>query len=1189
MQLKKVEIQGFKSFPDRTVITFSEGMTGIVGPNGSGKSNISDAIRWVMGETSARSLRGNKIEDVIFDGTASRKPLGFAEVSMTLSNADRTLDLPYDEVIITRRYYRSGDSEYFINGSAVRLRDIQELLRDTGLGKTGYSVISQGAITEVIEAKSSERRVLFEEAAGIASHRHKKEEALRKLDATRANLTRLNDILAELKNRLGPLERQSENAKKYLALRDEKRELEITLWVHRLSGIEADCKKAEERAELFARDLRRTEDDIRDYDAQIEESTRESERLTAEIEEIRTAVRGYEETRREKQTAAVVARNDMGHLQQDAERLAASATENEEEAARSEREHAEKEEEQAHVSEEIRVLAEKMDSIRSEIVRAEEAEAEASERISACESEEARRVDEKTRIQVRLGAIEQSVESGEQYMETRRREIEDAKKRAQELRAACLAAEEALKRTEEELASETNVRNGYLFKQKTLADRQEKNEAALQDLRMTLHEKQNRKNILTGMEAHYEGYQNSVRTVMEEARRGVLQGIEGTVADRISVSAEYSVAVETALGNSLQNVVTVDDRSAKNAIFLLKSRNAGRATFLPRSTVRGNVLSVSGLQNEEGFVGLAHTLVTCDEKYGEIVRSLLGRTAVAEDLDAATAIAAKYHHAFRLVTLDGQVVNAGGSLTGGSLNRNFGFLSRKNEIAALKKECENLQKEQERAEQTCRAGTAELAMLNADLLGVDAEIRNLEERRIKEQGDREHAVLSAADVAKQEEQLNIELETLAQTRERMTAERERLAEELKMRETEVLSAASETEQAQQALQAVRADKEKTVESYHAAKLELLEKQKDLESIRFALLQLEQRAWMRSSDTERLQQEAERCREQAEEKRRLAAALEEECKTVSVQTSEASARIQERIAARMVSEQKIQRLRAEEKDAYSLRESLVRQSEQQTAVLQKLAEEKDGIVSRIWEEYEYTLTEAERHCIEIEDFAAAEQKVSGIKNRMKALGNVNLDAVEEYREVKERHDELEAQVIDLQTACEETEHLIDGLTATMEKTFAQSFAVINETFGTVFRELFDGGNAELKLEDPEHVLESGIEIYAAPPGKIIKNLMALSGGERSLTAIALYFAILKIRPAPFCLLDEIEAALDDVNVVRYAEYLKRNDKTQFIVITHRRGTMEHADSLYGVTMKEKGISKILSVNVDEAEKSIREAK
>lgn len=1189
MQLKKVEIQGFKSFPDRTVIAFSEGMTGIVGPNGSGKSNISDAIRWVMGETSARSLRGNKIEDVIFDGTSSRKPLGFAEVSMTLSNEDRTLDLPYDEVVITRRYYRSGDSEYFINGSTVRLRDIQELLRDTGLGKTGYSVISQGAITEVIEAKSSERRVLFEEAAGIASHRHKKEEALRKLDATRANLTRLNDILAELKNRLGPLERQSENAKKYLALRDEKRELEITLWVHRLSGIEAECKKAEERAELFAQDLRRTEEDIRNHDAQIEESTQESERLTAEIEEIRASVRAYEETCREKQTAAVVARNDMSHLEQDAARLAASASQNEEEAARGERERAEKEEEQAHIAEDLRVLSEKMERIRTELVCVEDAEAAASEQISACENAEACRMDEKTSIQVRLSAIGQSVESGEQYMETRRREIEDAKKRAQELRAVYAAAEEALKRTDEELASEKNIRNGYLFKKKNLVERQEKNEAALQDLRMTLHEKQNRKNILTGMEAHYDGYQNSVRVVMEESRRGVLEGIEGTVADRISVSSEYSVAVETALGNALQNVVTADDRSAKNAIILLKNRNAGRATFLPRSTIRGNVLSVAGLQNEDGFVGLAHTLVTCDEKYGEIVRSLLGRTAVAADLDAATAIASKYHHTFRLVTLDGQVVNAGGSLTGGSLNRNFGFLSRKNEIATLKAECEDLQKEQEKIEQMCRTGTAEIAKLDADLLGADAEIRNLEERRIKEQGDREHAFSFAADVAKQEEQLNAELELLAQTRERMAAERVRLTEELERQETQVRFAASETEKARQTLQTVRENKEKTVEAYHAAELELLEKQKDLESIRVALLQLEQRAWMRTGDTERLRQEAERCLAQAEEKRRLAATWEEECRMVSVQASEASARIQERIAARMVSEQKIQRLRAEEKDAYSLRESLVRQSEQQAAVLQKLAEEKDGIVARIWEEYEYTLTEAEGHCIEIEDFSAAEQKVSGIKNRMKALGHVNLDAVEEYREVKARHDELEAQVTDLQTACDETEHLIDGLTATMEKTFAQSFTVINETFGIVFRELFDGGNAELKLEDPDHVLESGIEIYAAPPGKIIKNLMALSGGERSLTAIALYFAILKIRPAPFCLLDEIEAALDDVNVVRYAEYLKRNEKTQFIVITHRRGTMEHADTLYGVTMKEKGISKILSVNVDEAEKSIREEK
>ena len=1185
IQLKYIELQGFKSFPDKTVISFGDGITAIVGPNGSGKSNIADAVRWVMGETSSKTLRGQKMEDVIFDGTAMRKPLGFAEVSLVLDNTDRTLDIEYDEVAITRRYYRSGESEYFINRSDVRLRDIQELLRDTGLGKTGYSIIGQGAITEIIAAKSADRRVLFEEAAGISKFKHKKDESVRRLAQTQDNITRIKDITSELEARLGPLEKQSQKARKYLALREERMGLELTLWTNRLDAIKEILANAEKQTEELRASYEKTELDLQQTETKVTELSAQGEALTAEIERIRAKNKEKEEIVQQKKAQILVAENDISHAKKDIEKMTESLGKTDEDAEKN------AVLEKAHLDE-IAALEKKLAEKDAELglLEKEAAEAEA-EKTAAAQTETqinaelAKLNDSLTFLKVRLGSLEQAEQTRSEYIKERSQDIEDAKARMKSIEASRAETEKKIADAKALLQENENVTGGYDVKLKSVTEKLTSVRTELGAKASELDKYLNRRQILSDMEKHYEGFQNSVKAVMTESSRGTLLGIEGTVSELIEVPAEYTTAVETALGGTLQNIVTTDERSAKNAIALLKNRNQGRATFLPLSNVRGERLRLDKLENEYGFVGLAVDLVTYDKKYDGVMTSLLGKTVVCDDLDCATAIAKKNGYAFRFVTLDGQLVNAGGSLTGGSAARNFGILSRRNEIEELAALCEKLEKTIDGLEEREHKLTAEKNSVEASVEGVLAESRRLETELVRLNGDAAHYREYAENMAQQESLLKRELESLAAARGREADERvllEKKSAETEKEiaaETEKLSAnASQTRQADAALA-------ENTEKKHGILLSKADISNSVENISAQIARLHEEERLRCENAEKIRADIKTLEEQIYAYEQVIIVLNSELEDFGKESAADELLIGEKIAARAHLEQQANTLRRSEKDLYDIREKLSREIEKQSTKLEGVSEEKETLTSKIWEEYELTLSEAREHRVEIDDVAEAQKKVSSIRASMKALGEVNLGAVDEYIEVKERYDRLSEQVNDLVKAKEGLEKVIDELTARMKDVFKEQFKVINEEFEKVFRELFNGGSAKLELEDPENILESGIDIYVAPPGKIIKHLSSLSGGEQSLTAIALYFAILTIRPAPFCLLDEIEAALDDVNVVRYAEYLHRHDKTQFIVITHRRGTMEAANRLYGVTMKEKGISRILAIDVSEIEKHI----
>lgn len=1185
MQLKYIELQGFKSFPDKTVINFGKGITAIVGPNGSGKSNIADAVRWVMGETSSKTLRGQKMEDVIFDGTAMRKPLGFAEVSLVLDNSDRTVAIEYDEIAITRRYYRSGESEYYINRAEVRLRDIQDLLRDTGLGKTGYSIIGQGAITEIIASKSADRRALFEEAAGISKFKHKKDESVKKLNQTQDNIERINDIVFELEGRLGPLEKQSQKARKYLALREERKGLEITLWINRLDKIKEILVSAEQQTAELKNSYENTERDLEKTESRITELSATVESLTAEVELMRAQNKEQEEQIAARQSQILVAENDIVHAEKDIERLNSSKEEGEADRLKSEKEiafHNEKiiefekrlEENTAEI-EELQKVGESILSQQQQIVADGININIEIEKINAA----------LTVIKVRLGSLEQAEQTRSEYIKEKNQEIEDAKERLNVLIASRERAKEEKKSIETRLEENKNIRGGYESKLHNAKERLENVRTEINKKTLHLSEISNRLKILSDMEKHYDGFQNSVKVIMTEASRGSLRGIEGTVADLIEVSSEHSTAVETALGGALQNIVTEDERSSKNCIELLKNRKGGRATFLPISNMKGNRLNIKNIEDEYGFVGLAVDLVKYDKKYDGVMTFLLGRTVVFEDLDCATSVARKNKYSFRIVTLDGQQVNVGGSLTGGSASRNFGILSRHNEIEQLGKDCEKGKVQIEELEDKERKATAELSSITASVSGVEAEQRRLETELVKVNGDIAHYAEYVGNMNSQEAQLLKEIENLSLAKGEDEKERLLLEEKVKASEEELQNKTKALEDNSEKGKNCACLLSQNTETVHKKEIEKTEILNGIEKERTLVLRIEEDLKLRDESKEKILSDIKTLEMQIYAHKQAIEVLKNEQTDISSQAKNSEEAISEKITKRTLCEQETSKLRQSEKDMYDVREKLSREMEKQATKLENITNEKETLTSKIWDEYEMTVSEGRENCIEIEDMAEAQKKVASIRASMKALGEVNLSAVDEYIEVKERYDRLSEQLTDLVTSKTGLEKIIDDLTARMQTVFKEQFKIINEEFEKVFKQLFNGGSAKLELDDPENVLESGIEIFVAPPGKIIKHLSSLSGGEQSLTAIALYFAILTIRPAPFCLLDEIEAALDDVNVVRYAEYLRVHEKTQFIVITHRRGTMEAADRLYGVTMKEKGISRILAIDVDEIEKHI----
>ena len=1184
MKLKAVEMQGFKSFPDRTKLTFDDGITVIVGPNGSGKSNISDAIKWVFGEQSVKSLRGAKMEDVIFGGSASRKPTGFAWVSLFIDNTDRSIDIDTDEVVITRRLYRSGESEYRINNNPVRLKDINETFMDTGLGRDGYSVIEQGKIAEIVSAKSTQRREIFEEAAGISKFRYRKTEAERKLTQAEDNLIRLRDIMQELEDRVGPLKAQSEKAKQYVVLAEEKKSLEISLWLEQLAKLGRQMAELEDKTLLAANDRTTAQKRLEEIERETEEIQQKTQELNLYIEHKRDRIREWETAISEAKVNAAVKQNTVTHNEDTIREL-------QDEWGRSMLSAGELEEKLTGLREDCALLQKEAE----ETARRWE---ESQKALEAKRQEERRLATEQSALALQKQELQENIHRAELSAETAGTLAEETVDRLEALRGQAKNKDENLTRLREELAghrafaeelrerleSLQNSKNGYLYKLKSRSDKIAEVESRQRNSEKLAGEKLQRAQVLTDLEKNYESFNNSVKFVMKQAGAGALRGVIGPVSALIRTENRYSTAVEIALGAAIQNIVVQDETAAKRAIALLKERGAGRATFLPLTNIRANPIRESDLAARGGYVGLASELVQCEERYRAVMDSLLGRTVVAEDIDAAAAIAKAYGYRYRAVTLDGQVVNAGGSLTGGSVNKNASILSRRGEIDALTAEAKKYAAQVEELETQLTELRREADTIRATVEGIAAEEKTAREDLISAQTLVSRLTASTEEAEQLNEQALREYDELTARVEELRKQKltggelvKKLTEEVaRLNRMDVESTAAHT--------ALTEAIEETARQVTDLQMEAITRRKDCEAAQSVIAQLEnQQSGSEAALTElrqkqeQLQKENEAIRAEIEEITAGAAGGGSEIETLRRDIKEADGQKDTLEARRSI-------LTRESGDAITKREAaaseLVRLQEKSEA----MQEQQNGISTKMWEEYELTRSEAAETAIPLEDVPAAQKRLTELRGRIRGLGAVNVAAIEEYEEVSGRYRFMKEQIDDAENAKKELTRLIAELSAKMSAIFTERFAGINRHFGEIFRELFGGGHAELRLTDATDPLETGIEIIVQPPGKIIKNLSALSGGEQAFVAICIYFAILRVNPAPFVLIDEIEAALDDVNVGKFAAYLHRmTDHTQFISITHRRGTMEQGDVLYGVTMEEEGISKLLRLDVAEMEK------
>lgn len=1184
MKLKAVEMQGFKSFPDRTKLTFDDGITVIVGPNGSGKSNISDAIKWVFGEQSVKSLRGAKMEDVIFGGSASRKPTGFAWVSLFIDNTDRSIDIDTDEVVITRRLYRSGESEYRINNNPVRLKDINETFMDTGLGRDGYSVIEQGKIAEIVSAKSTQRREIFEEAAGISKFRYRKTEAERKLTQAEDNLIRLRDIMQELEDRVGPLKAQSEKAKQYVVLAEEKKSLEISLWLEQLAKLGRQMAELEDKTLLAANDRTTAQKRLEEIERETEEIQKKTQELNLYIEHKRDRIREWETAISEAKVNAAVKQNTVTHneetireLQDEWERSMLSAGE---------------------LEEKLTGLREDCALLQKEAEETARRWEESQKALEAKRQEERRLATEQSALALQKQELQENIHRAELSAETAGTLAEETVDRLEALRGQAKNKDENLTRLREELAghrafaeelrerleSLQNSKNGYLFKLKSRSDKIAEVESRQRNSEKLAGEKLQRAQVLTDLEKNYESFNNSVKFVMKQAGAGALRGVIGPVSALIRTENRYSTAVEIALGAAIQNIVVQDETAAKRAIALLKERGAGRATFLPLTNIRANPIRESDLAARGGYVGLASELVQCEERYRAVMDSLLGRTVVAEDIDAAAAIAKAYGYRYRAVTLDGQVVNAGGSLTGGSVNKNASILSRRGEIDALTAEAKKYAAQVEELETQLTELRREADTIRATVEGIAAEEKTAREDLISAQTLVSRLTASTEEAEQLNEQALREYDELTARVEELRKQKLTGGELVKKLTEEVARLNRMDVESTEAHTALTEAIEEAARQVTDLQMEAITRRKDCEAAQSVIAQLEnQQSGSEVALTElrqkqeQLQKENEAIRAEIEEITAGAAGGGSEIETLRRDIKEADGQKDTLEARRSI-------LTRESGDAITKREAaaseLVRLQEKSEA----MQEQQNGISTKMWEEYELTRSEAAETAIPLEDVPAAQKRLTELRGRIRGLGAVNVAAIEEYEEVSGRYRFMKEQIDDAENAKKELTRLIAELSAKMSAIFTERFAGINRHFGEIFRELFGGGHAELRLTDATDPLETGIEIIVQPPGKIIKNLSALSGGEQAFVAICIYFAILRVNPAPFVLIDEIEAALDDVNVGKFAAYLHRmTDHTQFISITHRRGTMEQGDVLYGVTMEEEGISKLLRLDVAEMEK------
>lgn len=1177
MYLKSLEIQGFKSFPDKISLTFDKGLTAVVGPNGSGKSNIGDSVRWVLGEQSTKTLRGSKMEDVIFSGTVSRKAMGFASVTINIDNSDKTIENYDNEISVTRKLYRSGESEYKINGKSVRLKDISELFMDTGLGRDGYSIIGQGRIAEIVSARSTERRSIFEEASGISKFRYKKQESEKKLESAQENITRLTDIISELESRIEPLRQQSEKAKKFIELADKQRKLEISVWVYRLNELKCRLEEIQSAEMIKSAEYRETEENIKVQEEKIQSGYRSMQESTMKSDSLRQKILEEEQYSSDIKSDIAVYENDILHSNESIKIIS------------------EKRESALKDCDDIIIKIKNTESnlLKTEnLIKDSLAEAEnLSLKLQGIETEtlQSGEISEKAGEELNSLYIRQSeckfnIDFCKNSIESARTLKSELEKSVSESRDKFESLGKSKQNTEsnlfENIKKIDEISNKLAGTEKLYSMRKsafEESKTELEKIFFDIKNKKQRKKFLEDLENNMEGFSHSVRLILKAVRQKKLNKVHGTVAQLIDVEPKYSTAIETVLGNAMQNIIVENEETAKQCIKLLKDEKGGRATFLPVTSVKARNFSSPDAVSDENFLGIASDIVKCRPEHTEIIKSLLGNTVVAENIDTASVLAKKYGYKFRTVTLDGQLINSGGSFTGGSPQRSVGIFTRKNELEQIENEINNLDTERQKISGDVEKLRSESERFKTDSENLKNTIKNLEAEKIR---------------------LEIELRNISENI--INFEKTVIGEEIRYKENE--QKISDYIRSLELSKSNLEDTEKRISD--------LEKNAELQQNKNDILNKKRRElFEKISDLKiknaTLEKDAELFSSEIERLNRSKNEISENIRRLDEDILNNKKLIEQKNALILEARKKLENFRSNSGEYLKEIENLHKIHDEQSISVRELQKglkevnvyrdkllgeitrlkeryditmrDLDNIVSQLLETYELTRSEAVSQADKIDDIFKAQRNLSEIKNRIKSLGNVNVESVEEYRQVSERYKFLSAQLEDVMSSKQELEKIIADLTDDMCRIFSESFDIINKNFKTIFKELFGGGSAELILTEPENVLESGIEISVAPPGKVIKNLISLSGGEQSFVAIAIYFAILKLRPSPFCILDEIDAALDESNVARYAQYLKNfTDTTQFVLVTHRRSAMEEANVLYGVTMQEDGISKLLKM-------------
>ena len=1183
MVLKSLEVQGFKSFPDKTLIRFGDDITAIVGPNGSGKSNISDAILWVMGEQSSKTLRGAKMEDVIFGGTQLRKAVGFAEATLTLENLDRALPYDADQVMVTRRYYRSGDSEFYINKQSARLKDIHELFMDTGLGREGYSNIGQGRIDEILSLKSGDRREIFEEAAGISKYRHRKEETERKLAHTEDNLLRIGDKLSELELQLEPLKNQSEKAKKYLELKDELMGVEIAVWLDTLDKLSAAAKKAEEDYASAAFVLQQAKDDLDSLYLQSEQLGTKLREQDAALEAVRIETSMTEASREQLAGQMAVLRSNLENNDNNIRRIREELAGSETRSSGIDSQILQTRARITELDEALQQSAGELERLQLELAAMTAGAQGRTKQFLELRAKQTTLTAEIAGRGADVRALEESIRQSSERLEQLTEDLAAGSGRRKDTTLAMEASTRALNTAKEQVTTAQNTISGNELRRNT---RLQKRDGLGQQIRAITGELESvsaKARVFRAMERDFESYQKSVRMVMQEAQRGRLQNIHGPVSRLIRTDDDHTVAIEIALGGAMQQIVVDSENDGKAAIGYLKRTGGGRATFLPMNTISGRRLQENGLESARGYVGVASDLVRSEPQYRGIVENLLGRTVICENIDCAIAMAKQFRNRFKIVTLDGQVMNPGGSMTGGSVNREAGILSRANELEKLTKREQELTAERQRREQEMKEAQRAVDEVEYQLSTARDKLREAEDQVLLLQGQQKQyeillgAVEEAACSAEREQ--NAITERLEGDRQRLAAQQAKVQVfTLQLAETEGALASLEGEESETAKRSEELTERMTRLRTGSAAMEaerttalghvedLLQLQRSLEGDRQQKLTVVEA--MEADNRHLAEQIAQISRQQEENENTLT--------DVRLRLNQVLASRADIEAAKTRSEREGQE---KSKDILNM--------ERACALLEqkKLASnmEERQIVDKLWDSYGLTPGTAPEKRGKIDSVTAGNRRIAELKRKISGLGTPNLGAIEEYARVNDRYTYLASQRDDVLTSKRELESIIRGITQEMTVIFVEEFQKIDHYFGKTFEEMFGGGKGQLILEDPQNPLTCGIEIRVQPPGKQVKTITLLSGGEKAFVAIALYFAILKVRPTPFCMLDEIDAALDDRNVERYAGYLHNlSQKTQFIVITHRRGTMEMADVLYGVTMQEQGVSKLLRLDLNQME-------